>query len=150
MSRRPPKATAGPSPRGPLSTGRLLRRAVLLRCPVCGGGHIIRRWVGLVERCPTCGLRYERTSGHNIGYIGLNTMVSFTVLFLTMAIGFIVTYPDPPVGLLVAISLGVALLFPLVFAPFAHTVWIAIDLAMTPLEVGEVDPGWELDQYDDG
>jgi uncharacterized protein (DUF983 family) len=135
-------------PRNPLTPSRLLARAAVLRCPVCASRGVVRHWFGLADRCPRCGLEFERTEGHSIGYIGLNVIVSFTVLFLSMVVGFIATYPELPAGLLVTISVGVALVFPVLFLPFSRTLWIAIDLAMTPLEVGEVDPGWELDQYE--
>lgn len=133
----------------PLTTGRLLRRAALLRCPVCGGRGVVRRWVGLAERCPRCGFRFERTSGHSIGYIGLNTIASFSVLFVVLVVGSFATYPDVQVGPVLLAAVLVALGFPLLFLPFSRTIWTAIDLAMTPLEVGEVAPGWELEQYDD-
>ena len=138
-----------PPPHRGLTPSRLLARAAVLRCPVCGSRGIIRHWTRLVDRCPRCGLEFERTEGHSIGYIGLNVMVSFAVLFGSMVVGFVVTYPELPVGVLVTISVLVALVFPVLFLPFSSTLWIAIDVAMTPLEVGEVDPGWELEQYDD-
>jgi uncharacterized protein (DUF983 family) len=39
--------------------GRGLRR----RCPHCGQGRIFRRWADTFERCPVCGLVFERNAG---------------------------------------------------------------------------------------
>ena len=43
--------------------GRLLRRALLLKCPHCGGGGIFESFFKLKAHCPTCGLRLERGEG---------------------------------------------------------------------------------------
>lgn len=54
-------------------TGVYLRRAVLLRCPVCGVSPIflpLRRvesitdWVDTLDGCPRCDYYYERESGY--------------------------------------------------------------------------------------
>ena len=50
----------------------------------------------MVERCPKCNLRFERIEGHWVGAVGMNTIFSFTLLFLGLAILFFVTYPDIP------------------------------------------------------
>ena len=52
----------------------------------------------MVERCPKCNLRFERIEGHWVGAVGVNTIFSFALLFLGLAIFFFVTYPDIPMG----------------------------------------------------
>jgi len=99
----------------------------------------------IAERCPTCDLRFERIEGHWIGAIGINTMVSFTVLFAVLALGFILTVPDVPTLELSLTGIAVAAVFPILFHPISKTFWTAIDLAMRPLTPGEVAPGWELE-----
>jgi uncharacterized protein (DUF983 family) len=127
----------------PLTTGRVLSRAVALRCPVCGGGGLFRRWFLMAEHCPTCGFRFHRVEGHWIGSLGMNTIVSFGALLLTVVIGFAVTMPDPPLVTLVVLSMGVAAVTPVVFFPLSRTLWSAIDLLMRPLEPDdEVDARW--------
>jgi hypothetical protein len=84
----------------------------------------------MVERCPHCGLRFERVEGHWTGALGINTVLSFGLLLVTLLGGFLLTYPEvPAVGLVVA-SVGVAALGPVFFFPFSKTVWLAIDLQM--------------------
>jgi uncharacterized protein (DUF983 family) len=117
-------------------------RGCLKRCPVCGQGHLFRRWFTMVERCPRCGLRFERIEGHWSGDLGLNTIVSFGALFVTLIVGFAVTYPDVPGALLFLCAVSVALIVPALFFPFSKTTWLAIDLMMRPLEDGEVEPGY--------
>lgn len=93
----------------------------------------------MIERCPRCGLRFQRIEGHWSGDLGINTIVSFGALFVTLIGGFALTYPDVPGVALFATAVGVALLVPVVFFPFSKTIWLAIDLMMRPLEPGEVE-----------
>lgn len=93
------------------------------------------------DHCPTCGFRFQRVHGHWIGAIGMNTIVSFGALLVVTVVGFIATYPDTPVGLLVTAALVVAAIFPLVFFPWSRMLWSAVDLLMRPLDPDdEVDP----------
>jgi hypothetical protein len=92
------------------------------------------------ERCPRCGLRFQRIEGHWTGDVGINTIVSFGTMFLTLIVGIVVTYPDVPGATLFGVGLAVALVVPLAFHPFSKTIWIALDLMMRPLEPGELPP----------
>jgi uncharacterized protein (DUF983 family) len=114
------------------------------RCPLCAESGLFRRWFFIQARCPRCNFRLEeRIEGHWIGSLGMNTIVSLAALMITMIAGFVITYPDMPAGPLVASSVTVALVVPLVFYPFSKTLWSAIDLAMRPLEPDDdVDPRW--------
>lgn len=122
------------------SKGRMFRRGCSKRCAVCGQGRLFRRWFTMLERCPRCDLRFERIEGHWTGDLGINTIVSFGALFLTLIVGFAVTYPDIPGIPLFSIAVGVAVIVPLLFYPFSKTVWLAFDLMFRPLEPGEVKP----------
>lgn len=121
------------------SGARMLLRGCLRRCAVCGQGRLFRRWFTMVERCPRCGLRFERIEGHWTGDLGINTIVSFGALLLTLLVGTLTTYPDVPTRPLLIIALMVATIVPLAFYPFSKTIWLAIDLMMRPLEPGELD-----------
>ena len=126
----------------PHTVGRVLLRALALKCTVCGGGGVFRGPFKMAENCPTCGFLFQRgVHGHWIGSLGMNTIVSFGALLVTVIVGFILTQPDPPLRALVAAAVGVAAIFPLVFFPWSRTLWSAIDLLMRPLEPDdEVDP----------
>ncbi|HEY8524863.1 MAG TPA: DUF983 domain-containing protein [Acidimicrobiales bacterium] len=127
----------------PLTIGRLLWRGITKRCPLCGGGRLFKRWFTMRERCPRCSFPLERIEGHWIGALGMNTIVSFGALFLTIAGTLVASYPDVPTRPLMVASVAVAIVVPLVFFPFSKTLWSAIDLAMRPLEPDDdVDPDW--------
>lgn len=119
----------------------LLLRGLFGRCPVCGGRHLFRRWFTMVDRCPSCSLRYERVEGHWIGAIGVNTVCVMGLMLIVLAVTTFSFLPEPPPTVPVLTALIViALLGPLVFFPASRTLWTAIDLLMRPLLPGEVDP----------
>jgi uncharacterized protein (DUF983 family) len=138
-----PAGDPGASPL-PLTVPRLLARGLARRCPVCGASGLFRRWFTLRERCPRCNFALEqRIEGHWLGSLGMNTIVSFGVLFVTMVVGVAIAYPDGGLGPLLVVTVSVAVGVPLGFYPFSKTLWSAIDLAMRPLEPDDdVDPRW--------
>ncbi len=133
----------------PLTRGRMLRRGLFRRCPVCGTHPHFRYGLILPDDCETCGLHFERVEGHWIGSLGLSVIVSFTLLFLTLVVGAVITYPEIAVVPMIVAGLIVAIGFPLLFSGTAKTLWTAIDISMRPLELGEVAPGWVLLGPDD-
>lgn len=125
----------------PLTTGRLIRRGLTRRCPVCGSGHVFHRHFSMVERCPRCHYRFEREQGGFIGAVGINTIVTFIVLLVVVVTSFVLTYPDGA-AIALAVTLTAAVVLPIAFYPYSKTLWVAIELAMRPLEPGEADPPW--------
>ncbi|MGB5760002.1 MAG: DUF983 domain-containing protein [Acidimicrobiales bacterium] len=117
----------------------MIRRGLVRRCPVCGAGGQFRWWVRMNEVCHRCGLNFERIEGHWIGAIGINTIVSFGILMLSMVVSFVATLPDLPVVPLMIGHTALAVLVPTFFYPISRTLWTAIDIAMRPLEAHEVD-----------
>jgi len=125
----------------PLTPSRVVLRGFTRRCPLCGSRGIFTSWYRQAERCPRCNYPTTRVDDQWIGSLGINTIVSFTLLFASIAVGFALTYPDPPVGLLLAIAVAVAAVFPVVFFPISKSLWSAIDMAMRPPEPSDdVDP----------
>lgn len=121
----------------PVAFGRALR----LRCPVCGGGGLFRWWFQMAERCPTCGLRFERIEGHWLGSLAVNSVSSFGLLLLVLVIAFVATYPDPSVPFLLTVTMGAAIFLPPFLFPFSRTTWTAADLLARPLTPDDmVDP----------
>jgi uncharacterized protein (DUF983 family) len=121
------------------SFGRMLRRAAMLRCPRCGSRRtFIRKWLGKYERCRTCGIRWRREEGFELGAVTINTVLTFIVLTAGMTIGFIRTSPDIPVLPLVLSLVGVAILMPIVIYPFTFTIWLALDLAVHRPDAAEL------------
>ena len=122
------------------SFGRMVRRALVLRCPWCGSRRtFIHHWLGKHERCRTCGIRWRREEGFELGAVAINTVVTFLALTVGMTLGFVLTYPDVAVGAMVLSLIGVAVLLPIVIYPFTYTIWLAFDLAVHRPEASELD-----------
>jgi len=132
----------GPDPK-PLTIPRLLRRGLLRRCPLCGGGGMFQTFLQVRERCPRCNFPIVREEGHWLGAIGINTIVTLGLLFVTMLVGFLLTIDERRAAPIFISCFLVAGLTPLLFFGTSQTVWSAIDLAMRPLEPrDDVDPRW--------
>ena len=121
------------------SFARMLRRGVTLRCPWCGARRtFIRKWFGKYDRCRTCGIRWRREEGFELGAVTINTVLTFIVLTAAMTIGFIRTSPEIPVLPMVLSLVGVAILMPIVIYPFTFTIWLALDLAVHRPDAAEL------------
>jgi uncharacterized protein (DUF983 family) len=121
------------------SFGRMLFRALLLRCPWCGSRRtFIRGWFAKYERCRTCGIRWRREEGFELGAVTINTVLTFIVLTVGMTIGFVMTSPDIPVLPFVLSLVGIAVLMPVIIYPFTFTIWLAIDLAVHRPDAAEL------------
>ncbi len=134
---------AVPSGVVPVSRIKLFTRAMTRRCPQCGSRDFFEGWFTMRTRCGTCGLRTDRVVGHWIGAVGVNTIVSFGLLAITLVAAFILTYPELPIPPLLALGFAVAIFVPILFWPFSQTLWTAVDLAMRPAERSELDPRYE-------
>lgn len=77
---------------------------------------------------------FERNPGAFIGGIGVNTVVSFVLLLITLIVSFVVFGADAGWGQLLAGPLLVAALVPLVFFRPSKMLWVAIELILVPEE----------------
>jgi uncharacterized protein (DUF983 family) len=115
-------------------------RAARLRCPWCRARPtFVTGWFGRHERCPSCGIRWHREEGFELGAVTMNTIVTFGLLTASMVVGFVVTAPDIPVVPLMLSLFVVALVVPIAIYPFTYTLWLAFDLAVHPPDQAELD-----------
>ena len=125
-----------------MSARTLLRattRALLLRCPRCGGRGILRTWFHLKPSCPSCALALERgEKDYWLGGYAVNLVVA-ELLGVGAIVAFIIaTWPDVP---WTAVEYGapvLIVLLPIVFFPFSRTLWLAWDLHFRPGEPGDI------------
>jgi hypothetical protein len=97
------------------------------------------RWVTMLAHSPRCGHRFERDPGYWLGAVIVNTAVTF-VLLIAMGLGMILaTWPNVPWTTVLIVTLVLNGLFPLFFYPFSRTIWVALDLAVRPLEPTELE-----------
>ncbi len=95
--------------------------------------------------CPRCGFVFTRISGHWLGSWFLNVCVAQTAVVLILFIGVATTWPDPPMVAIAVSAAVAAVVVPFAYFPFSRTLWVAIDLVMTPLGFDDgVAPGFVL------
>jgi uncharacterized protein (DUF983 family) len=141
-----PIAPAAPrttdSPLDMPSTGLALRifaRVLRLRCPHCGGGHVLNRRAGVNDRCARCNFRFERSEeNYFMGAMFFNFMMG-TSLFAA-ALFAIIAFSGPtiPWGMLqyvLPILLGVCMV---VLYPVSKVVWLAVDVMLRPVTPPEL------------
>jgi uncharacterized protein (DUF983 family) len=124
----------------PASWGVLLRRGFLKRCPRCGGRKVYRSWFRMHERCPTCGMAFEREEGFFVGAYLINFAITEVALFVVIMGLIVALSQDADASLTLPLVLGAffAVAGPLITYPWSRTIWSAIVLAMHPLELEEI------------
>ena len=131
----------GPAPSGPAppSFWLMLWRGVRRKCPRCGTGRVFRHWFKMVERCPTCHLRFERERDFWLGAYVINLAVTEGLLIVALLVYVFraVSDPETPSTPVIVAALVFATGAPLLFFPFSRTIWAAIDLAMRPVPSDE-------------
>jgi hypothetical protein len=91
----------------------------------------------MVERCPGCGMRFEREEGFFLGVYFLNIVLTQAVLMAYVALAFVRTLPDPPMAGILAGAAAIAITVPVALYPGCRTLWAAVHLGMQPLEPEE-------------
>ena len=120
---------------------KMLWRGLRRRCPRCGSGGLFRGWFHMVEVCPRCGHRFEAGAheGFFLGALTINLAVTEGALLLLLLVyivvlasggGGVAIWPVVAAGGVLAVTL------PIVFYPFARTIWAAVDLALHSMENG--------------
>jgi uncharacterized protein (DUF983 family) len=117
--------------------GRLIGRALLAHCPICGQRKIFRRWLKMADHCPRCGFVFERQEGHFIGAVGLNTTITAAAVMASIIVGMLLTSPNLAIVPVLSVALGIAIVLPVLIHPACRMLWTAVHLMMQPLEPGE-------------
>jgi uncharacterized protein (DUF983 family) len=114
-------------------------RALLLRCPRCGGRGILRGWLKMRDVCPTCGLALERGEASDfwLGAYVFNLAGAEGLSILLVVIYLIVAWPNVNTTIVEAVAIALAVSTPFLFFPFSRTLWLAWDLSFRPSEPGD-------------
>ena len=125
-----------PDPRASYRRGRrlaaLVGRALRRRCPYCGGAGIFAGYFSLRDRCPTCGVPFDREEGYFLGAMLVNLLVAE---FITVAVAVsLMVFTDLSLVPLEIIAVSLAVGLPILFYPYARMLWMAVDLHFDPPE----------------
>jgi uncharacterized protein (DUF983 family) len=112
----------------------LFWRALLLRCPYCGKGHLFRHGYTMNDHCSNCGWMFEREEGYWTGAIAVNLVVA-EMLAAAAAIPLAIVQASP----LLVMSIGIPLVIALPFLFYRHSksFWMALDFLIHPVSLRE-------------
>jgi len=88
-----------------------LKRGLLLRCPVCGKGHIFRSLFKMYERCPVCNFYFEREEGYFSSSMAINLIIS--ELLITVVVVPLAAIPSIPLVPLLVFGAPMTIILPL-------------------------------------
>ncbi|HKW77549.1 MAG TPA: DUF983 domain-containing protein [Candidatus Limnocylindria bacterium] len=100
-----------------------------LRCPRCREGAIWRAFLTMNERCPVCGLVFEREPGYFTGAMVVSYAIAvptFGLIVIALMLGGL----DAAIALLVGAVLYLALA-PFIFR-YSRAVWMHFDWLIDP------------------
>jgi len=118
----PWRATGRHAPRLPAGYWWIVvRRGLLLRCPVCGKGKLFRTYFRMNDVCPCCGVGFSREHGQWVGSLDINTLLTAFVLMAGVMFA-----PEWPIERSLAIFCTAAVVFPIVSFRFVRGLWTAI------------------------
>jgi uncharacterized protein (DUF983 family) len=113
-------------------------RAARLRCPNCGGGGLRSGWIGIVTRCPSCGLRTDR--GESDYFLGAYTINLLVALVLAAGLAILAAVrPSWPRVPLYAAGIAAIVFVVIAFYPFSKLLWLAFDLAFRRPRASDFD-----------
>ncbi len=123
----------------PARAALLLFRGVRLRCPNCGGGPLFNQWVKMRPTCPGCQLILDRGEhDYFLGGYTVNFVFAEILIVFGGAVSVVLTWPDVPWRLITWVLISLMVVVPVVFYPFAKSLWLAVDLIIRPLTYGDL------------
>ncbi len=108
----------------------MMFRGFTRHCARCGSGKLFRHYVSMVPECSRCGLHFEREQGYWAGALAINIMSVGAMFAVTFLVAMILTVPDVPVPLMLAIFVPLMTIGPILWYPFSKTIWVAFDPAI--------------------
>ena len=119
-------------PAGRLGVRTVLRRALQLRCPACGGDSLYARPFVMHERCRQCGLVYEAEQGFFLGAIYVNYAVTAVI---GLGAPLLADWLHPmSLTAQLAISVPLMLGIPVLFFHHSRSLWLGVNVLLGAVE----------------
>jgi uncharacterized protein (DUF983 family) len=131
--------TAKPTRTQP-SMAKMMLRGLVRRCPRCGSGGLFKGYFEMTDRCPGCGCRFEcrPEDGFFLGALTINLAITEGLLLLGVFAYIAVLAAGggkgPALWPILTIAGLWAAAMPILFYPFAKTIWAAVDFALNSME----------------
>lgn len=124
----------------PSEIARLFGRALIFRCPHCGGRPVLRHWFKLGERCPQCGLRLERGEHDYFSGSVLFNFIFSELLFAFVFCGYLILkHGNVNWDTLQWVLIAFVALAPVLMYSVSKLLWLAFDLMLRPVTPEELE-----------
>ena len=120
-----PELLSTPRRHPTVSWGKLMGRAVRLKCPRCGQGAMFNGPLSTLERCAHCQFKFERAPGYFLGSIYINyalTAFAITIAYSVLHFGF--RWSNSQLAFPLA---GFCCVFPAIAFRHTRALWLAMD-----------------------
>lgn len=119
----------------------MFARALARRCPNCGAGPVITRWIHTLPACSRCRLRFDRGEpDYFLGAIVFNMAFAEGLFAAALLAVLLWTWPNPPWDALYYGGIVGLILAPILFYPYSKLLWLAFDLLFRPLRPEDFEP----------
>jgi len=119
----------------------MFARALRRRCPNCGAGPVIARWIYTRPACPRCRLRLDRGEpDYFLGAIVFNMAFAEGLFAAALLAVLLWTWPNPPWDVLYYGGIAGLIVAPILFYPYSKLFWLAFDLLFRPLRPEDFEP----------
>jgi uncharacterized protein (DUF983 family) len=119
----------------------MFARALRRRCPNCGAGPVVTRWIHTRPACPGCRLRLDRGEpDYFLGAIVFNMAFAEGLFAVGLFAVLLWTWPTPPWAALYYVGISGLIVAPIVFYPYSKLLWLAFDLLFRPLRPEDFEP----------
>ncbi|WP_322817706.1 S1C family serine protease [Tepidiforma sp.] len=129
----------GGSPAGYPAYGvvRRVGATLWLRCPRCCRGRVWAAPFRMFERCPVCGLWFEREPGY---FTGAMYASYFIGLFVSLPVWLWMLLAGAPFGAIVAVAAGLVVSLTPVAFHYSRVAWMQVDAFFNPRTFAEDVP----------
>ena len=117
-----------------------LASLVLLRCPNCSRGAVLKGWYRVHERCSSCHFRYERSDeNYFAGAVFVHFMLSGFSFAASLLLLLMLSWPTVPWTALTFGTPIAMLFFAVAFYPISKVVWLTADVMLRPVTPEELE-----------
>jgi uncharacterized protein (DUF983 family) len=110
----------------------MLRGILALRCPRCHRGPLFNGLIDMPERCPACGLLYEREHGYFVGAMAISYGLAVGLVAIIF-FGLLAITRWPLEWVLVVASVAFLPLAPLCLR-YSRALWMYVDRRIDPID----------------
>ena len=102
-----------------------LSRCLRLRCPACGRASIVKRLFKIKDRCPSCGVLFNREEGFFVGPILINVVTTEAVILAGYFTSLMFSNNNYQHLLLPLFIIAIA--FPVSYYHHTWSIWLTFD-----------------------